>query len=304
MGWSTADMPTQAGRRAVVTGATGGLGFETAAALAAAGAQVVIASRDPAKGAQALERLAGRAPRGAVRFELLDLADLASVRAFAGRMLEEDRPLDLLVNNAGVMGGARRQLTADGFERQFGVNYLGHFALTGLLSPQLRRAGGARVVNVSSLAHQAGRLDFADLQSERYSPMAAYGRSKAAMLMFAQALQRRSEAQGWGVAAFAAHPGFSATGLLRPQGAAAKAVIKVVELAAPLVGQSAAQGALPILFAATAAQAQAGGYTGPDGALELRGAPKPAKVARFIDDPVAQDRLWTDSERLTGVSFG
>ena len=304
MGWSTADMPGQAGRLAVVTGGTGGLGFETVAALAAAGAHVVIASRDAGKGAEALARLAPRAPREAVRFELMDLADLASVRDFAGRMLARDQPLDLLVNNAGVMGGAQRRLTADGFERQFGVNYLGHFALTGLLLPLLRRGAGARVVNVSSLAHQAGRLDFADLQSERYSAMAAYGRSKAAMLMFAQALQRRSSAQDWGVTAFAAHPGFSTTGLLRPDSAAARVAIKAVDLVAPLVGQSAAQGALPILYAATAPQAQPGGYTGPDGLLELRGAPKPAKVAPFIRDAAAQDRLWRDSERLTGVAYG
>lgn len=304
MGWSVRDIPSQAGRLAVVTGATSGIGLEAARALAAAGAQVTIASRDPAKGAQAVSQLRGGPGGEAVGFERLDLGDLASVRAFAGRMLAADRPVDLLVNNAGLMGPPRRETTVDGFERQFGVNYLGHFALTGLLLPLLRRAPGARVVDLASLAHAMGRLDFADLQSERYSPMKAYGRSKAAMLMFAQAFQRRSEAAGWGVSAFAAHPGFAITDLVRPQGGAGKLAVKAVALVAPAFGQPAAAGALPTLYAATAPDARPGGYTGPDGVLELKGAPRPAKVAGFIRDPADQDRLWGESERLTGVAYG
>lgn len=305
MRWTTTDIPPQAGRLAVVTGATGGLGFETAAALAAAGAQVVIASRDAAKGAAALARLAGRNPREAVRFERLDLADLASVRAFADGLVAAGRPVDLLVNNAGVMGAAKRRLTADGFEETFGVNHLGAFALTGRLLPLLRRAaGGARVVGVSSLAHAAGRLDFADLQSERYSGLKAYGRSKAALLMFMRALQRRSEAAGWGVRALAAHPGWAATDFLRPQPGLAGVLIKAVEAVAPVLSQPAAQGALPILYAATAPAAEPGGYYGPDGAMEVRGGPAPAKAAAFTGDLADQDRLWAQSERLTDVTFG
>ena len=304
MDWSAADIPDQAGRTAVVTGATGGLGYATAAALAVAGAQVVIASRDAGKGRVALEALRRDAPAAEVRFALLDLAALASVRAFAQRMLEAGAPLDVLVNNAGIMAPSKRQTTPDGFERQFGVNYLGHFALTGLLLPLLQAGAGARVVDVSSLAHSAGRLDFADLQSERYSPMRAYGRSKAAMLMFAEAFQRRSLAAGWGVDAFAAHPGFAATDLVRAGEGGSKLAAKGIALVGPMLGQSAARGALPILYAATAPAAAPGGYTGPDGFMELKGAPKPAKVAAFIGDRDAQDRLWAESERLTGVRYG
>lgn len=305
MRWTTTDIPSQAGRLAVVTGATGGLGFEVAAALAAAEAQVVIASRDAAKGAAALQRLQGRAPPGAVRFERLDLADLASVRAFADGLLEDGRPLDLLVNNAGVMGAPKRRLTVDGFEEMFGVNHLGAFALTGRLLPLLRRSErGARMVGVSSLAHAAGRPDFADLQSAKYSGMRAYGRSKAALLMFVRAFQRRSEAAGWGVEAVAAHPGWAATDLLRPQPGLAGVIVKAVEAVAPVFSQSAAQGALPILYAATAAVAEPGGYYGPDGALEVRGGPAPARAAAFTADVAEQDRLWAESERLTGVAFG
>ena len=300
MSWSERDIPSQAGRLAVVTGATGGIGLEAARALAAAGAQVVIASRDAAKGAAALAQLAG----AAVSFERLDLAELASVRAFAQRMLDAGRSVDVLINNAGLMAPPKRAVTPDGVELQFGVNYLGHFALTGLLLPLLRQAASARVVDLSSLAHQMGRLDFADLQSDRYAPMKAYGRSKAAMLMFAQAFQRRSEAAGWGVSAYAAHPGWAMTGLMRPHDAVSRVAMKVADFVAPAIGQSAAAGALPTLYAATAPQARPGGYTGPDGGLELKGAPRPAKVAAFIHDVADQDRLWVESERLSGVAYG
>ena len=302
MGWSRADIPDQTGRRALVTGATGGLGFEVAAALLAAGAEVVLASRDPAKGEAALARL--ETGRGRARFEPLDLGDLASVRALAARIAGEDRPLDLLVANAGVMAPSRRETTVDGFERQFGVNYLGHFAMAGLLLPALRRAPAARVVTVASLAHRGGRIDFDDLQSRRYSPFAAYGRSKAAMLMFARAFDRRSVEAGWGVRALAAHPGWSNTDLIRPDGAVSRLFAAGAKLAAPLLAQSAAEGALPILQAATDPAAAPGGYLGPTGPGELKGPPGPAKSAAFVDDRAAQDRLWRESEALTGVRYG
>jgi NAD(P)-dependent dehydrogenase (short-subunit alcohol dehydrogenase family) len=189
--WSVKDIPDQTGRRAVVTGATGGLGYETALALAGAGAEVILAGRNAAKGRDALARIEAAYPGAAGRFELLDLASLASVAAFAARLAAEDRALDLLVNNAGVMALPVRRITADGFEAQFGTNHLGHFALTLQLLALLGRGRAARVVTVSSLAHRRGRIDFADLQSMRYDPWAAYARSKLANLMFALELQRR-----------------------------------------------------------------------------------------------------------------
>jgi NAD(P)-dependent dehydrogenase (short-subunit alcohol dehydrogenase family) len=202
-----AEIPSQLGKTAVVTGATGGLGYETALALSKAGAEVILTGRDDRKGQSAIERI-GREVIGAkVSFEHLDLASLASIADFAQRMGAR-QSLDLLINNAGVMALPRRQTTADGFEMQFGTNHLGHFALTARLMPLLRRASGARVVSLSSLAHRTGLIDFGDLQGERlYSPWKAYGQSKLACLMFALELQRRSDAAGWNLISNAAHPG-------------------------------------------------------------------------------------------------
>ena len=215
MGWTTADIPSQSGRLAVVTGATGGLGYETALALAAAGAEVVLAGRNDSKGANALARIRAAHPGATVRFERLDLASLASVAAFAETMLAAGRGIDLLVNNAGVMAPPERQLTVDGFELQFATNYLGHFALTARLLPLLRRVPGARVVNVSSLAANLDSIDLTDLQSQRsYVPFRTYGMTKLAMLMFALEFQRRSEAAGWGIDGMAAHPGYARTDII------------------------------------------------------------------------------------------
>lgn len=305
MGWMLEDMPRQAGRLAVVTGATGGLGFECAAALAAAGGEVIVAARDASKGEAAVAGMRARRPAGSARFEPLDLNALASVRAFAAAREAEGRPVDLLVNNAGVMGGGERRVSADGFEQDLAVNHLGHFALTGLLLPLLRRsASGARVVSVSSLTHARGRLDFDDLQSERYAGLRAYARSKAAVLMFARALARWSEAGGWGVRSVAAHPGWARTRLMQAGAPGGRGLIVAgASIVEPLLAQSAARGALSLLYAATAPEAENGGYYGPQGVMEMKGPPGPAKVAGFIDDRAAQDRLWRDSERLTGVAF-
>ena len=200
MGWTRVDIPSQSGRLAVVTGATGGLGYEAALALAAAGAEVVLAGRNDSKGASALARLRAAHPGATVRFERLDLASLASVAAFAETLLAAGRGIDLLINNAGVMAPPERQVTADGFELQFATNYLGHFALTARLLPLLRRVAGARMVNVSSLAADLEAIDLDDLQSERcYVAFRTYGMTKLAMLMFALELQRRSDAAGWGI---------------------------------------------------------------------------------------------------------
>ena len=296
-----AEIPSQLGKTAVVTGATGGLGFETALALAKAGSEVILTGRDDRKGQSALEKINREVTAANVSFEPLDLASLASVADFAQRM--HARPsLDLLINNAGVMALPRRQTTADGFEMQFGTNHLGHFALTARLLPLLRRASGARVVSLSSLAHRTGFMDFADLQGARvYGPWKAYGQSKLACLMFALELQRRSDAAGWNLVSTAAHPGFSRTDLFAsgPGGLVSLATA----FAAPLFGQSAADGARPTLFAATSPNAKPGAYYGPDGIGELRGAPAPALIMPQARDAAAAARLWDVSGKLTDTSL-
>jgi NAD(P)-dependent dehydrogenase (short-subunit alcohol dehydrogenase family)/catechol 2,3-dioxygenase-like lactoylglutathione lyase family enzyme len=259
-----------------VTGATGGLGYETALALAKAGAEVILTGRDDRKGQSAIEKI-GREVSGArVSYEPLDLANHASIADFSQRM-HSRKSLDLLINNAGVMALPRRQTTSDGFEMQFGTNYLGHFVLTARLIPLLRRASEPRVVNVSSLARRTAFIDFDDLQGARaYSPWKAYGQSKLAMLMFALQLQRRSDATGWNLTSNAAHPGFARTGLFAsgPGGLLSLAS----DFAAPFFGQSATDGARPILFAAASPEAMPGAYYGPGAIGELRGAPAPALI--------------------------
>ncbi len=293
--------------RAVVTGATGGLGFETAAGLARAGGHVVLAGRDAAKGQAALARLRREVPGATVEFEMLDLASLASVQAFAGRMLAAGPVLDTLVNNAGVMAPPARRTTADGFELQFGTNYLGHFALTARLMPALLRAdAGARVVQVSSVAHRRGRIAWDDLQSERrYNPWAAYSQSKLAMLMFALELARRAKAQNWPLVSVAAHPGWAATDLIaNGLGSGAPGVkSRLLDAGFRLVAQSAADGARPLVYAAASPNAQAGGYYGPAGFREIKGPPGPARVMPQAQDAAAAARLWTVSETLAGVEF-
>ncbi len=293
--------------RAVVTGATGGLGYETAAGLARAGAQVVLAGRDAAKGQAALARLRRDVPGASVEFEMLDLANLASIQAFAGRMLAAGQALDTLVNNAGIMAPPARRTTADGFELQFGTNYLGHFALTARLMPALLRAeAGARVVQVSSVAHRRGRIAWDDLQSERhYNPWTAYSQSKLAMLMFALELARRAKAQGWPLVSVAAHPGWAATDLIANGLGDGSPGVKsrLLDAGFRLVAQSAADGARPLVFAAASPDAQAGGYYGPAGFREIKGPPGPARVMPQAQDAAAAARLWAVSETLTGVKF-
>ena len=303
--WTLADMPPQTGRYAIVTG-TGGLGYETAVALAGAGASVLVAGRNAAKGAEALARIRAAHPAAEVAFEPLDLASLADIAAFALRTQAAGRPIDLLVNNAGVMMPPHRSLTSDGFELQFGTNHLGHFALTGRLLPLLRQGRGPRVVAVSSGAHNMGRIDFDNLQWERgYAPMAAYGASKLANLMFALELQRRSDAAGWGLTSLAAHPGYARTELIANGPGDDSWMSRIARpLIEPWASQSAADGAWPQLFAATSPGVVGGGYYGPSRLMEMKGPPAPARISQRARDPATARRLWDVSEQLTGVAYG
>ncbi len=302
--WSARDIPDQAGRTALVTG-TGGLGFEAARQLVGAGAQVILAGRNAAKGQAAVAALNAAGQRGQARFELLDLAALSSIAALAERLHDRGEAIDVLLNNAGVMSPPQRQETADGFELQFGVNHLGHFALTARLMPLLRKARGARVVNVTSLAHRFAKLDFADLQSTaKYKPGVAYCRSKLAQALFSVELQRRSEANGWGIASIAVHPGYAATELFQNQtGKPSLGSWISTKVIARLIGQEAAGGALPSLLAATAPEAEGGQLYGPGGFLEMRGAPERCSFAAPVHDRETASRLWTLSEDLTGTAF-
>jgi NAD(P)-dependent dehydrogenase (short-subunit alcohol dehydrogenase family) len=300
--WTTEQIPDQSGRSAIVTGANSGLGLATARELARHGASVVLACRNTAKGEQALheiERVASA--EASIELASLDLASLASVRAFATDFSSAHDHLDLLINNAGVMAPPRRE-TEDGFELQFGTNVLGHFALTGLLIGFMHGREDARVVTVSSNAHKMGKINFADLQSERrYMRWSAYAQSKLGDLMFALELDRRLRAAGSQIKSLAAHPGYAATNL---QTAAPplldRAVMIVTNL---LVAQSAEMGALPILFAATEPGLEGGVYTGPDGPGEFRGRPRVVKTSRSARDEDVAARLWDVCEQLTGVTF-
>jgi NAD(P)-dependent dehydrogenase (short-subunit alcohol dehydrogenase family) len=306
-GWTTSDMPSQSGRLAVITGATGGLGFETALGLAGAGAEIVLTGRKAAKGADALAQLRAAHPGAIARFALLDVASLGSVDAFAQTMIAEGRGVDLLINNAGVMALPKRQLSVDGFELQFATNYLGHFALTARLLPLLRQAGGARVVNLASLAAHHGRIDLGDLQAaQNYAPFRVYGMTKLAMLVFALELQRRSAAAGWGVDAIAAHPGMAATNIMRNGPASSGVAATVWRWVKPLIlplNATAAEGAVPVLFAATSREAKGGGYYGPSRSFETKGPVAPAKMPERALDAAIAGGLWQASERLTGGSF-
>ncbi|GGU45552.1 oxidoreductase [Streptomyces violascens] len=301
-GWSAQDIPDQSGRTAVVTGANSGIGLVTARELARRGARVVLACRSEARGKEAEDRIRKEVPGAQAEFRPLDLADLASVREFAAKFPYER--LDLLINNAGVMALPYGK-TADGFETQFGVNHLGHFALTGLLLPRLRAAGAARVVSVSSGMHALANIDIGDLNSEhRYRRWIVYGRSKSANLLFIHELARRLRAAGSDIVAAAAHPGYAATNLqtqaVRMEGR--RAAERIVELGNRVMAQPAEAGALPTLYAATAPGVRPDSFTGPS-LMMWRGAPARSWRARWTLNDVAGERLWAASEQLTGVTY-
>ena len=301
--WTTRDIPSQAGRLALVTGATSGLGYEAALALAGAGAAVILAARDAAKAERAMASIRTRHRDARLAFEPLDTARLASVRAFGDRWRTGGRPIDILLLNAGIAAVPGREETEDGFERQFGTNYLGHFALTGLLLPFLRREAASRIVPVASLAHRQGRIQFDDPQFRHaYGPQRAYRQSKLAMLMFGLELDRRLKAAGSPIRAIPAHPGAARTDVFRRGDRAGPVQRLAGHVIFSVIGQSAARGALPLLYAATAPDAEGGRYYGPDGIWELKGHPIPAEIAAHARDGAAAQRLWSMSETLTGIA--
>lgn len=298
--WTIRDIPALTGKLAVITG-TGGIGLETAIALGQAGADIVIAGRNVEKGAEAVRQV--RAVSSAdVRFAQVDLADLASVRRFAEGMTASDRAIDLLINNAGIMMPKQRTLTKDGFELQLGVNHLGHFALTGLLLPLVKRAPGARIVTISSGAHLSGKIFFDNLQLEdgKYPAFKGYQQSKLANMLFMRELDRRSRASNWGVASVAAHPGYARTDLIA-NGPEKWGPFGILSGIFDLIGQDAKGGALPTLYAATVADVVSGKYYGPR--WNVKGPPGIAKIGKPAFDDAAAEKLWAISEQLTSIKY-
>jgi len=305
-GFEETDIPDQRGRVALVTGANTGIGWETARALAAHGATVVLGCRSRDRGEAAAERISGVAPGGSVEVLELDLADLDSVSTAAAELRARHDRLDLLINNAGIMA-VPRSTTAQGFESQIGVNHLGHFALTGRLLEPLLATTGSRVVTVSSSAHHGGRLVLDDLNWQRrtYEPFGAYAASKLANLVFAIELQRRLAAIGTDTISVAAHPGLTRTDLARenPGGLTFTVLWWLRPVIDAVAGQPAADGALPTLRAAVDADVDGGDYYGPANLNETRGPPAPARISRAAEDPRVAERLWALSVEETGVEY-
>jgi NAD(P)-dependent dehydrogenase (short-subunit alcohol dehydrogenase family) len=303
--WTAADLPNLAGKTIVVTGGNSGIGYHAALPLAGKGARVVLACRDQGKADTAASSIRATHPNAVVEVMQLDLASLASVRAFAEAFHQQHQRLDVLCNNAGVMALPYRK-TVDGFEMQIGTNHLGHFALTGQMLDLLRATSGARVVNVSSGAHRAGWMRFDDLHWERgYRKWLAYGQSKLANLLFTYELQRRLAAARVPVISVACHPGYAATNLqlAGPRMAGSTLMEQLSGLGNRLFAQSAEMGALPTLYAIAAEDVQGGDYIGPDGMGEMHGHPRKVQSNGRARDPEAARRLWEVSEQLTGVRY-
>ncbi|SDR05352.1 oxidoreductase [Natronobacterium texcoconense] len=309
MGWTEADVPNQRGQTVVVTGANSGIGYEATRMLAEQGATVVMACRSVDRGRDAAMAIKSKTDAGTLVVVELDLANLESVRTFPDRLARSEiggdgtvPDVDVLINNAGVMAIPRRE-TVDGFEMQFGVNHLGHFALTGTLLDSL--AAAARVVTVSSMAHEGGEIDFDDLHGEEYGKWTAYGQSKLANLLFAYELDRRLEASDRNVTSVAVHPGLSATNLQArgPKMAGSTVRLAFMRIVNALFAQSAASGALPTVYAATASDVDGGEYYGPGGFLNVRGAPDRQESAAQSHDRETARKLWQVSAEQTGVAF-
>jgi NAD(P)-dependent dehydrogenase (short-subunit alcohol dehydrogenase family) len=299
-------VPEQTGRLAIVTGANSGTGKEATKRLSAAGARVVMAVRSIGKGEAAKAELLAENPSAQLDVRHIDLADLASVASFADGILADGVPVDLLINNAGVMAPPTRMTTADGFELQFGSNYLGPFALTVRLLPVLLKASAPRVVTMSSGMANFGRIHFDDLQWERrrYSPARSYAQSKLADSLMAHQLARIATERGWDLMSNAAHPGFTRTNLQTAGASLGRDKPKrTVFNSVPLLpSQLPPQGTEPLLYAATSPDAKNGGYYGPSGWMELVGATGEARIRKHMSDNAVAERLWSEAERLTGVA--
>lgn len=310
--WNAADIPSLEGRRIIITGANSGIGYHAALKLARKGAHVVLACRSRERGEAAIQRLDDEAPGTHVELAALDLSSLKSIHAFAAAELAQHKPLDILINNAGVFAPPVRQETADGFEVQFGTNVLGHFALTALLMPALEQAAAQsptapRIVTIASIAHQRGQMDFNDLQSTHsYAPMKSYAQSKLGNLLIAFELDRRLRAAGSRIESIAAHPGVANTNLFTAGDLSPtmKTMRRVFNEIVGVVMNTDAEGALATLFAATSDEAVPGGYYGPQGFREMRGhTVGPAKVFPQAKDEAAAARLWQTCEQLTGTKM-
>ena len=295
MGWIWENAASQDGKVFVVTGGNTGIGLATVSALAAKGATVVLACRNAEKGAAALDNIKSSQPDAKVSLELLDLASMASIRAFSERMQKQHTQLDVLINNAGLLGASLVR-TAEGFESVFGTNVLGTFALTGLLLPLLQKAANSRVVSLASTAHWFGKIDFDNLNAEKgFEEIPVYNQSKLADLIFAYDLQRRLARTGAAAISIGAHPGITTSELFRQN----KLMIMVMKLSA----QSTEQGALPSLMAAVDPTVTGGDYVGPGGFLTMRGAPTVQGSSKLSRDPEVAARLWETMEKMTGVRY-
>jgi len=308
--WTANNIPSQAGRRVVITGANSGIGFEAALQLALRGAEIILPARSQSKADDAAARISRAVPSAQITTAILDLSSLTSVRTFAAWFTAHapGQSIDLLINNAGVMAIPQRELTEDGYERQFATNFLGPFALTALLYPHIRQQLGSRIVTVSSSVTKMAKIDFNNLQSEhRYKPMdQAYAQSKLADSIFALELQRRLTASGSKVSATAAHPGYAITNLQTsgPGENGGELLFRIItSLLKPIASQDAAHGALPTLYAATAPEAQPGGYYGPDRMFEMKGHPTAVPIPKAAKNTAVATRLWSEAEKLTHVPF-
>jgi NAD(P)-dependent dehydrogenase (short-subunit alcohol dehydrogenase family) len=304
--WTAADIPSLTGKTAIVTGATAGLGLVAATELAAHGAKVTMAVRDVSRGEKVARAIVDAYPKADVSVAALDLMSLVSIREFAAAYVKGHKRLDILINNAGIMGVPNREVTADGFEAQFGTNHLGHFALTGLLMPLIAKSKGARVVTVSSNLHKTGRMNFDDLMGEKsYKPWAAYGQSKLANLLFTSELQRRLTKAKVDAIATAAHPGWSNTSLMNsgPMKGRGRFMKWVGQSVSNRMAQSASMGALNELYAAVSPDVKGNDYIGPDGKSEQKGYPRKVDRTAFAKNEADAKRLWDVSEKLTGVSY-
>ncbi len=306
--WTAELIPSQSGRRVLITGANSGIGFQTARELARKGAEIILPARSMAKAKDAVDRIRREIPSASLVPGVLDLASQASVREFASWFSAQypGPSIDLLINNAGVMAIPERKLTVDGFEQQFATNFLGPFALTALLYPQVRQREGSRIVIVSSSVTKWAKIDFTNLQSEhRYSPMAqAYGKSKLADSLFALELHRRLSKACSPVIVTSAHPGYAITNLQTSGPGNGFSPFRIIgAILRPLLSQDAAHGALPSLFAAVATEAVPGDYYGPNGLFELKGYPKTVLIPSRAQNLNDAEHLWKEAESLTGITF-